>query len=82
MVQESTFTGHRGPIYSVAYSPDGTEIATASNDKRVLLWNPADVPAFNLDNLLLKKTVQIDQRVLSGHSAPVQAVTYSRDGKF
>ncbi len=82
MVQESTFTGHRGPIYSVAYSPDGTEIATASNDKRVLLWNPADVPAFNLDNLLLKKTVQIDQRVLSGHSAPVQAVTYSRDGKL
>lgn len=82
MVQESVFTGHRGPIYSVAYSPDGTEIATASNDKRVLLWNPTDVPAFNLDNLLLKKNVQIEQRILSGHSAPVQSVTYSRDGKL
>jgi len=82
MVQESIFSGHRGPIYSVAYSPDGSEIATASNDKRVLLWNPTDVPAFNLDNLLLKKNVQIEQRILSGHSAPVQTVTYSRDGKL
>ncbi len=32
-------TGHAGPIYSVAYSPDGKILASSSEDQTIKLWN-------------------------------------------
>lgn len=81
-VQESVFTGHDGPIYSIDYAPDGLSVATASYDKRVLVWDPAQVPPFNLDNLLVKQASQVSYRELVGHIAPVQSVKFSRDGQL
>ena len=34
-----TFMGHTGPVWSVAYSPDGKRIVSGSGDKTVKVWD-------------------------------------------
>ena len=36
-----TFKGHKGPVYSLAVNPDGSTIATGSEDMLIHLWDPA-----------------------------------------
>lgn len=33
------YQGHTGPVYTVAWSPDGTRIASGGNDSTVQVWN-------------------------------------------
>jgi len=40
-VCQSTLSGHSDDVFSAAWSPDGTKLASGSKDKTVKIWNPA-----------------------------------------
>src|SRR5688572_8382150 len=58
------FEGHQEPINDVAYSPDGSVIATASEDDTTRLWGVADGQELG---------------VVSGHTFDVYSVAFSPD---
>ncbi|MGH8930080.1 MAG: hypothetical protein ACRDZO_05435, partial [Egibacteraceae bacterium] len=59
-------TGHTNWVWGVAFSPDGTAIASASADRTVRLWDTA--------------TGQQVGQPLTGHTDPVLGVAFSPDG--
>ncbi len=64
-VPERILEGHTGPIVSLAVSPDGNSIASASWDRSIRLWPLSGGEA----------------RVLNGHDQNVNSVAFTRDGK-
>jgi len=61
-----TLTGHDGPAESAAYSPDGRQIVTASDDKTAKVW----------DTHTGKELM-----TLKGHDGGVMSAVYSPDGQ-
>jgi WD40 repeat protein len=57
--------GHKAPIMSVRYSPDGKMIATGSMDHSVKLWHVA---------------TQREVATLQGHTSAVSGLAFSADG--
>ena len=60
-----TLTGHTDLVYGVAFSPDGTLLATASADNTARVWNPATGEHI---------------RTLTAHTDSVFGVAFSPDG--
>ena len=66
-IQFLTLSGHNGYVSSVAFSPDGSLIASGSWDNTIKIWRVSD------GSLML---------TLSGHSDDVCSVVFSPDGSL
>ena len=56
---------HKGPVYSVAFSSDGTHIVSGSDDGTIMVWDAV--------------TGQQVGKVLRGHKGPVYSIAFSSD---
>jgi WD40 repeat protein len=64
---QSILYGHTHYVRSVAFSPDGRRIVSASDDKSVRVWDA--------------ETGQTVLGPLEGHTSPVSSVSFSPDGR-
>ena len=64
--QLRTLESHDDDIYSLAFSPDGRLLVSASGDETIRLWDPR---------------TGAELRTLKGHTGPVYCVAFMPDGR-
>src|SRR6185503_19967494 len=62
---------HADAVNAIAYSPDGTRLASASDDRTIVVWHAARGERQEL----------LAAHSLREHTGPVLAVAFSPDGK-
>jgi WD40 repeat protein len=62
-----TFKKHKGAVYSISASPDGSTIASSGDDLLIHLWD--------------RNSGEI-RTTLEGYQKPVKYITFSHDGKY
>jgi serine/threonine protein kinase len=70
--ERATLRGHEGPIWSVAFAPDGQTIATGSDDTSLRFWDAATG----------QETAKLPGPDRSGMDSSVFAVAFAHSGKF
>ena len=66
-LQVRVFSGHRGGIYALAFSPDGRKLATGGEDKRIRIWDLAS------SNVI---------KELKGHTDIIYSLSWSPDSSL
>src|SRR5262249_5575327 len=80
--QRADLKGHTGPVYSITFNRDGRVLASGGADGLVNLWDPTTGQALAKAGLVPGTPVGRSQVRLTGHTGPVYAVAFTRDGKI
>ncbi len=71
---------HTAWVRSVAFSPNGRQIASASYDRSIKIWDVANISDFFEKSEMCQQS-GICLHALTGHQQPVSAIAFSPDGQ-